>query len=105
MLERLGFECISTSRGEDAVAEYRQAMLSEPFRCVLLDLVVQGGMGGEETLAQLKEIDQNVVAIVASGYSNEPIMASFQEYGFSARLPKPFGLTQLREPLVEALGE
>ena len=105
MLERLGFECISTSRGEDAVAEYRQAMLSEPFRCVLLDLVVQGGMGGEETLAQLKEIDPNVVAIVASGYSNEPIMASYQEYGFSARLPKPFGLTQLRETLVEALGE
>ncbi len=28
------------------------------------------------------EIDPNVKAIVASGYSNDPVLANFRDYGF-----------------------
>jgi hypothetical protein len=31
-----------------------------------------GGMGGKEAIRRLREIDSDVKAIVASGYSNDP---------------------------------
>ena len=104
MLKHLGFEATQTACGEDAVQEYRNALATRPFRCVLLDLVVPRGMGGKETLKQLRKLDPEVIAIVASGYANEPVIARFDSYGFKARLPKPFGLTQLEEALGTAWG-
>lgn len=103
MLERLGFEWTEAESGEQAIAAYKDALQTEPFRFVILDLVVVNGMGGERTLLELKRLDPQVVAVVASGYANEPVMANFQDYGFKARLPKPFGLKELRECLADAL--
>ncbi len=57
--------------------------ISHPFNAVILDLTVPGGMGGKESIKKLSEIDPNVKAIVSSGYSNDPVMANFREYGFS----------------------
>ena len=39
-----------------------------PFSLVIMDLTVQGGMGGRETVKKLIEIDPDVRAIVSSGY-------------------------------------
>jgi hypothetical protein len=38
----------------------------------------------------LSDIDPSLKAIVTSGYSNDPIMANFREYGFSGMIIKPF---------------
>ena len=38
--------------------------------------------GGRETIPWLLQIDPDVKAIVSSCYSNAPIMANYQEYGF-----------------------
>ncbi len=53
-----------------------------PFDCVILDLTVPKGAGGRETIPWLLQIDPDVKAIVSSCYSNAPIMANYQEYGF-----------------------
>ncbi len=55
---------------------------SKPFNAVILDLTIRGGMGGKDAVKKLREIDPNVKAIVASGYSNDPVLANFKEYGF-----------------------
>jgi DNA-binding NarL/FixJ family response regulator len=39
-------------------------------------------MGGQEAVKKLLEIDPDVKAIVASGYSNDHVLANFKEYGF-----------------------
>jgi DNA-binding NarL/FixJ family response regulator len=75
---------------------YREALDSDaPFDVVILDLTVPGRMGGKETIGKLLEIDPGVKAIVSSGYSNDPIMAEFSKYGFSAVVPKPYSLESL----------
>jgi len=38
-------------------------------------------MGGKETMKRLQELDSKVIGIVSSGYSNDPILAHYQEYG------------------------
>ena len=49
------------------------------------------------------EIDPGVSAIVASGYSNDDIMANCSEYGFRAGMCKPFTPDQLRRAIKSAL--
>lgn len=33
------------------------------------------------------------------GYSNDPVLANFQHYGFHAALPKPYKLSDIEEVL------
>ena len=58
---------------------------------VILDLTIPGGMGGVETLKELQKIDENVVAVVSSGYSSS-VAGSFHGV-----LPKPYTLANLRK--------
>lgn len=53
-----------------------------PYSLVIMDLTIPGKMRGKETIALLKELDPSAKAIVASGYSNDPIMTDYMEYGF-----------------------
>ena len=57
---------------------------------VILDLTVPGGMGGEQAVRGLIKIDPQVVAIVSSGYFENPVLADPVAHGFSATIAKPY---------------
>jgi hypothetical protein len=40
--------------------------------------------------------------IVASGYSNDPIMANYKDYGFCSAIVKPFVLQELSTVIAQA---
>lgn len=104
LLTHLGYEAEVAVDGVEAIEMYRKAMESEkPFDMVILDLTNKIGMGGVETIERLLEIDPDVRAIVATGYSNDPIMSNFREHGFCGALPKPFTLDQLKTALHDAI--
>jgi len=104
LLTRLGYEAEVAVEGVEAIEMYRKAMESaKPFDMVILDLTNKVGIGGAETMVNLLEIDPDVKAIVASGYSNDPIMSNFREHGFRTALPKPFNLDQLKTALQDAI--
>ena len=71
---------------------------------MILDLTTPMGLGGVETIRRLLEIDPDVRAIVCSGYSNDPVMANFRDYGFSGVLTKPFSLQNLDDQLRRVIG-
>jgi CheY-like chemotaxis protein len=60
-------------------------------------------MGGREVVARLREIHPEVRAIVSSGYSNDPVMADFEAYGFVGVIPKPYEIRSLSEALKQAV--
>ncbi|MFA7348644.1 MAG: PAS domain S-box protein [Desulfurivibrionaceae bacterium] len=100
MLRQLGYEAHAANDGEEAITRYLQAQKEGcPFDLVIMDLTVPGGMGGKEAITHLRQIDPRVKAVVSSGYANDPIMASFGEYGFCGVAPKPFSLQELSELL------
>jgi hypothetical protein len=47
-------------------------------------------MGGKEAINHLIKMDQNVRAIVSSGYSSDPVMANYTRYGFCGAVKKPY---------------
>ena len=100
MLSSIGYEAITAIDGAEAIEIYKEAMSSaSPFDAVIMDLTIPGGMGGEETIQRLMEIDPEVKAIVSSGYSNDPILANFREYGFMGFIAKPYKIQKLSEIL------
>ena len=106
MLKSMGYETVTASDGSKAIEIFRDAYQSqEPFDLVILDLTVPGGIGGARTIPELLQIDPNVKAVVSSGYSNDPIMANYQDYGFCGVVPKPYTKAQLSEVLSKIFDE
>jgi two-component system cell cycle sensor histidine kinase/response regulator CckA len=104
MLGRIGYKVAFAGDGSEAVAIYKEALQSgKPFDAVILDLTVPGGMGGKEAVAELLEIDPNVKAIVSSGYSEDPVMSEFKQYGFKGILEKPYRIEELSKTLSKVI--
>ena len=98
-----GFEVELVAEGREAVAAYAKARGDgKPFDMVVLDLLVDGGWGGERTLAELRGLDPGVKAMVCSGsLSGPPDVYSRQ--GFGAVLAKPYSLEELRRKVESSL--
>jgi len=104
ILLHLGYEVEFAEDGAEAVVRYEAAMKSaKPFDAVILDLTVRGGMGGKEAIQKLIAINPDVKGIVSSGYSNDPGMTDFRQYGFSGVAAKPYTVKELGERLNEVL--
>ena len=100
LLTHKGYTVECAKDGEEAIDLYKKAMeASKPFNAVILDLTIRGGMGGKDAVKKLREIDPNVKAIVASGYSNDPVLANFKEYGFVGVFAKHDKTTELGKTL------
>jgi CheY-like chemotaxis protein len=98
ILTKLGYTAEAFDESKKAIARYRQTWgTAEVFDAVILDITIPGDKGGQEVLAVLKEINPKIKAVVSSGYSEDPIMASHKDYGYSASLPKPFSIKEASE--------
>ncbi len=100
MLAILECNVEEVSNGKAAIDAFIKAKDNQtPFDCVIMDLIIPGGMGGKETIAALLAIEPTVKVIASSGYANDPIMANYKAYGFCEILPKPFSFDNLKRIL------
>jgi two-component system cell cycle sensor histidine kinase/response regulator CckA len=100
LVQTVGGEVEFAEDGLQAIEVYEEAReAGKPFDVVLMDLTIPGGMGGKEAIKRLLEIDPVAKAIVVSGYSNDPIMSQYRDYGFQAVIRKPFEVDDLLDTL------
>ncbi|MEE8400320.1 MAG: PAS domain S-box protein, partial [Desulfobacterales bacterium] len=105
-LDRLGYDFEVAENGAEAIRLYQQARQTEaPFDVVILDLTIAFGMGGTETLDNLRGIDPDIKAIVATGHSDDPIITDHREYGFRGALRKPHSEFELSKVLQGVFSE
>ncbi len=87
----IGFEIVFAEDGEEAIKIYTDSIGSgKKFDLVVLDLTIPGGLGGKETVRRIKKLDPKAVAIVVSGYANDPVIGAYRDYGFDGVVKKPF---------------
>ncbi len=96
ILEAHGYSTDTSPDGLSAVDMYRSALHEgDPYRVVITDITVPGGMGGVEAAQRILKLDPTARLIVASGYSNNAAMAHYREHGFVDYLVKPFRMDEL----------
>lgn len=106
MLTMMGHSPKVVANGDAALRQYRLAQQDQaPFDLVILDLTIPGGMGGQETMQELLALNPEIRAIVSSGYTDDPIMAYYAEYGFKAVVTKPYTFVELQQSINQALAQ
>ncbi len=104
LLESYGYEVETASTGEEALEKYKKALEeNKPFHVTIMDLTIPGGMGGKEVIPHILALNPEALCIISSGYSHDPVLANYQDYGFKAALQKPFEIEKLLELLDKLL--
>jgi PAS domain S-box-containing protein len=104
ILSGFGYHVVCVGDGSEAVAAYQRAQeVGQPFAAVILDHTIPGGMGGLDALACLRALDPHIIALLSSGYANDPVMATFAQHGFSGVVSKPYTVQKLQEVLQRVL--
>jgi CheY-like chemotaxis protein len=97
-LDGMGHSVELAEDGQKAIEVFSKAKsLGRHFDVVLLDLTIHEGMGGQEAIQALLEIDPDVKAIAMSGYIDSPVILEPERHGFKAALEKPFDAGKLQE--------
>jgi len=105
MLRQLGYETDLARDGQDTIEMYVEAReAGAHYHAVIMDLTVAGGMGAQEAMQRLLKIDNEIKAIVSSGYSTDEVMVNYNNYGFCGILEKPIEIDSLSRVLFEAVG-
>ncbi|MCX6683591.1 MAG: response regulator [Methanoregula sp.] len=104
VLKFLKYDVISATDGQVAIDLYKKEKITGvPFDIVILDLSVPTGMGGKETIEELRKFDPAIKAIISSGYANDPVVQDFSRFGFSGRLTKPYKINDLKNILEQLM--
>ncbi len=100
MVRHLGYDVILADDGQQAIDKYKELMNTDnSIDVIIMDLTIRGGMGGKEAASKILELDKDAKLLVASGYSNDPILTEYTQYGFRGALVKPFDLNAISETL------
>lgn len=106
ILTLAGHQVTTAREGAEALGRYLDAASSgAPFDLVILDLTVRGGMGGLEAARSILGQDPQARIIVASGYSNDEVMAHYHQYGFRAAIAKPYDVAVFTATVASVLAE
>ena len=100
MLQKLGFRVLEACSGRDALSVYRQNR--QMIDLVILDMIMPD-MGGGEVYDRMKEIDQNVKAILATGYSLDGEASRILKKGCDDVIQKPFSIDRLSRAIYQVL--
>ena len=104
VLRRIGYTVDFAEDGAQAVEKYGAAMrMGTPFHALIMDLTIPGGMGGQEAVRLLRDMDPNIKAIVSSGYSDDPVMSEYRSFGFDGAVSKPYRIRDLGETLARVI--
>ncbi len=104
MIAMMGHKVMLAKDGAEALKLYTDSLDNHtPIDLIIMDLTIPGGMGGTEAVQKILTINPEAKVIVSSGYSNDPAMANFRDYGFCSAIAKPYKLAELEKAINEIL--
>jgi PAS domain S-box-containing protein len=90
-----GYDADCAENGSAALNLFKTALSAgNPYTAVIVDLTIPGSRGGIEIAEEMRKLDAEVPIFVSSGYSDNPVMAAPEDYGFTASIPKPFSVAE-----------
>ena len=99
MLDMLGYNFLSVTSGEEAVA-YLQSNSAD---LVFLDMLMGDGWNGRQTYEKILEVSPAQKAVIISGYCDVKEIEKAKDLGVLACLEKPISLQSLKVVIQESL--
>ena len=94
LLDVLGYKATGAHSGEEAVRLVRDE--KREFDLVILDMILEGGMDGLDTFAELRKIRPRLKAVLISGFTKAARnIARAQQMGAGAYLRKPLTIDRV----------
>lgn len=104
IFKKFNYETLFCDRGEAAVKIYSDLLeRNEKPDMLILDLTIPGGISGVECFKQIKLLDDNVKAILTTGYTNADQINQYLDIGFLSVLSKPFNIKQVLSTINKVL--
>ena len=95
-LRKKGHDVLEAPDGQVAIDLFQSLDVDTRVRTVLiLDLIVPGGLGGRETLREIRQLAPAVKAIIASGLADDGELSDLEEPGKTSILTKPYNMQDL----------
>jgi DNA-binding NtrC family response regulator len=99
-LERSGYRVILAENGADGVRIFRDR--HSEISAVVLDRTMPG-MGGEEALAEMQDIEPKVPIILSTGYDEAETLSRLAGRNLAGFLQKPYTIETLLSEIQSAL--
>lgn len=99
ILKKLNYRVSAVSSGEAAVEHLK----SFPADLILLDMIMEPGIGGLETYRRVLEINPVQKAIIISGFSETESVRQVKEMGAAGYVKKPFSVETIGRAVKRAL--
>ena len=100
VLEGIGFRALTAVDGQNGVDMFQAH--AEEIDVVLLDMTMPY-LSGEEVFREIKQVREDVVVILSSGYDEQDAYEQFTEKGIAGFLQKPYRAQDLVRRLQEVL--
>ncbi len=103
-LQTVGCRVTPVAGGEQALDAFRDRLSeSESFSVLMTDLTMPGRYDGVQLLRRIRELDEDIPAVLCSGVLHRSNISEYRDAGFQTILRKPFGVHELVTALTEAL--
>lgn len=100
LLDRLGYRVTTAASGAEAVALVQE----RPYDLIILDMILEPGMGGRETYEAILRRWPGQRAIIASGYAETEDIQHTLGLGAREAVLKPYTLERIGRAIHDALG-
>jgi CheY-like chemotaxis protein len=96
MLKIMGYNVYKATEGGEAIKMIREGVTNGAnFKAIILDLTIPNGMGGKETISAIRQMGIETPVFASSGYSDDPVISSPSDFGFTDSLRKPYRMEDL----------
>jgi len=102
LLQRMGYSVTVFHNGKEALGFYSENWKS--IDLVILDMVMPI-MNGKEAFLAMKNVNQDIVVLLASGYSLNGEAQSILNMGANEFIQKPFDIDELRKKITSLIGK
>jgi len=100
MIKALGYDVLIAKNGNEGIKTYKK--YQEKIDMVILDMIMPGTTGSD-VYDSLKEINQDIKVLLASGYSINKKANKILERGCNGFIQKPFNIERLSQEIREIL--
>lgn len=95
ILTYLNVEVVIAKNGTECINKYKNALQTDPFDGIIMDYIIINGMGAEQAIKTILELNPEEKVILSSGN----YIYNYRSLGFIDQLQKPYSIKEIKKKI------